>query len=154
ALLLISLAIGVGLSELILRLRIGAPPSWTFPQEYYVTDAEMGFRLQPNQRAFTHDRPVEINSIGLRDRDYLRDPGRDTRRWIALGDSETFGNGLALAETWPKQLEQQLREDLGSRWEVVNGGIPGSATWQQEILLRRISDTYEFDGFVVGVYVN
>ena len=117
-------------------------------------DPEMGYALHPRQHAFTHDQLVEINSIGLRDRDYPREPGSGTRRFLALGDSQTFGNGLALADTWPKQLEHQLERREHSAWEVVNAGLPGAATWQEEILLRRTCEAYSVEGFAVGFYVN
>jgi lysophospholipase L1-like esterase len=155
ALLALSLAFAAGASELVLRARFGAPPAWTFPQESYLPDAEVGFWMRPGHRAFTHDRAVEINRLGLRDRDHPRVPPPGVRRLLALGDSQTFGNGLALADTWPKQLERELQRRAGApRWEVVNGGLPGSATWQQEIVLRRVSDAYALHGFVLGFYVN
>lgn len=155
ALLAISLAIAGGGSEFVLRARFGSPPTWTFPQESYVPDALLGYWLKPEQHAFTHDQPVETNSLGFRDQNYPRELAPGVRRLLALGDSETFGNGLALADTWPKQLERQLLQDDGTvRWEVVNAGLPGSATWQQEILLRRVFDAYSFRGVVLGFYVN
>lgn len=155
ALLGISLALAGGVAELVLRARFGTPPVWTFPQESYVPDAELGYRLEPGQHAFTHAQPVEINSLGLRDRERPRLPPPGVRRLLALGDSETFGNGLALADTWPKQLERELRRgDDAAGWEVVDAGLPGSATWQQEIVLRRASEAYALDGFVLGFYVN
>lgn len=126
-----------------------------FPQESYVSDGEAGFLLAPGQHAFTHDRPVQINSLGLRDREYPRVPPPGVRRLLALGDSQTFGNGLALEDTWPKQLEHELGNAAGAiRWEVTNAGVPGTATWQQEILLKRTSRAYDLHGFVVGFYVN
>jgi len=155
ALVAISLALAGGVSELVLRARYGAPPAWTFPQESYVADAELGYWPAPDQVAFTHDHPVEINSLGLRDRDYSQLPPPGVRRLLALGDSQTFGNGLALEDTWPKHLEQQLQRGGGRvGWEVVNAGLAGSATWQQEIILKRVDDAYASHGFVVGFYVN
>ena len=155
ALVAVSLAFAGATSELVLRARFGAPPSWTFPQESYLPDPELGFRLAPGQSAFTHDQAVQINSLGLRDRDYPREAPPGARRLLALGDSQTFGNGLALADTWPKQLEQELRGiERTPGWEVVNGGVAGTATWQQLILLKQTSEGYEIHGLVVGFYVN
>ena len=155
ALVVISFFLAGALSEFVLRVRFGAPPAWTFPQESYLPDTEIGFRLKPGQHAFTHDQPVEINSLGLRDRDYPRIPAPGVRRLLALGDSETFGNGLTLVDSWPKQLEYQLQRKGGAvAWEVVNAGLPGSATWQHEVLARRISAECVVQGLVLGFYVN
>jgi hypothetical protein len=156
ALLAFSLALAGGVSEVVLRARFGAPPVWTYPQESYLPDAEAGFRLAPDQHAFTHDQPVQINSLGMRDRDYPRAPAPGVKRLMALGDSQTFGNGLALGENWPKRLEGELqRSGSGSgTWEVINAGVPGTAPWQQYILLRRTIDACNIDGIVLGFYVN
>lgn len=55
--------------------------------------------LRPMLTAFTHDRPVRTNSLGLRDREVAPDPAPGTIRVLALGDSQTFGNGLAAPDT-------------------------------------------------------
>ena len=155
ALLAVSLAVAGGLAELAMRLRFGSPGHWRFPQEYYEPDPEIGLHLRPGQRAYTHDEVVETNTQGLRDREHPRERPAGTRRLLALGDSQTFGDGLALEETWPKQLETRLaREEPARRWEVLNAGISGTDTWQHARLLERLSGAYELDGVVLAFYVN
>ena len=112
--------------------------------------------LRPGQTAFTHDHPVRINSLGLRDREITLEPGPGASRVLALGDSQTFGAGLALANTWPKQLERMFREGVASQREVevVNAGIPGTDTWQHEILLRRLLKMTNPHVVVLALYVN
>jgi hypothetical protein len=154
-LLLASLACSFGLLEISLRVLYGAPVRWEHPQESYLSDSVMGHRLRPNQQSFTHRQPVRTNSVGLRDRNYPRAPGPGTKRILALGDSQTFGNGLGLEETWPKQLEQELRRASPQiDWQVLNAGIPGTDTWHHEIWLRRLAREYRFDALVLAVYVN
>jgi hypothetical protein len=47
-------------------------------------------------------------------------------------------------------------QNLGSlpRWEVVNAGIPGTDTWQHEIVLEQLLDTLHPQAVVLGLYVN
>src|SRR5207253_3371467 len=124
--------------EVYLRIVYPAPIRFVYPQEEYNFDAELGHALRPNQTAYTHDHVVRINSLGFRGTEITRQPAPGTLRVLALGDSQTFGNGLDLSETWPQQLEERLQGARGERWEVVNGGIPGTDTWQHEIVLRRL----------------
>jgi lysophospholipase L1-like esterase len=153
-LLLGSLLAAVVMLELFLRLLYSPPVRFLYPQERYDLDPEIGHALRPGQTAFTHDRQVRTNSLGLRHGEIAPEPARGTLRVLALGDSQTFGNGLDLSETWPKQLEQMLEIRGGYRWEVVNGGIPGTDTWQHEILLRRHLDTIHPQAVVLALYVN
>ncbi|MCK5863413.1 MAG: hypothetical protein KAH38_13065, partial [Candidatus Hydrogenedentes bacterium] len=53
---------------------------------------------------------ASINSIGIRDRELPRDRG-DTYRILAIGDSYTYGWGVAREESWPCLMEKQLQED-------------------------------------------
>jgi hypothetical protein len=152
--LLASSLLALGLAEGALRRAFGPPPRWTDPQEVYLHDERLGHRLAPHQRAFTHGAPVETNALGLRDRDYgPKPPG--AVRILALGDSQTFGLGLALEDTWPKQLERALREaEGGVAWEVVNAGVPGTDVWQHERMLETLAPALEPDHVVLGFYVN
>lgn len=141
--------------ELVLRIVVGPPAVFRYPQERYAFDPELGHRLVAGQRAFTHDAPVRTNSQGLRDDEHPAVPPAGVRRMLALGDSETFGNGLPEAETWPKQLEAALARTAGApRWEVLNAGVPGTDTWQHERLLDRLAGAYRFDVVVLALYPN
>lgn len=132
-----------------------SPIVWKYPQEHYKYDAEIGHWLTANQQAYTHDKAVNTNSIGIRDSEYPFEKSSDKYRILALGDSQTFGNGLELADTWPKQLEANLNQAGESRKvEVLNSGLPGSDTWQHEIMLKRMLATYQADAVVLAFYVN
>lgn len=138
------------LAEIVLRFLLPAPITWRFPQEEYRFDAEIGHWLESNQTSFTHDKEVTTNSQGLRDSEYDKLPPPGIRRILALGDSQTFGNGLAQADTWPAQLERKL----GDGYQVLNGGLPASDTWQHEIILRRLMDIYHPDAVILAFYIN
>ncbi len=139
--------------EIALRVLVAPPIRWTFPQESYDYDEEVNYLLRPGDQAFTHDKPVSINSAGFRDQEYSATPSQGTRRILGMGDSQTFGNGLNLVDTWPKKLEKVLLESDGS-WEVLNCGVPATDTWQHRILLDRLIKLYQPDWVALALYVN
>jgi lysophospholipase L1-like esterase len=149
-----SLLVTLGILEIALRLLYPAPIHFRYPQEAYDFDRELGQVLRPRQTAFTIDRAVRTNTLGLRDHELTPVPAPGTLRVLALGDSQTFGNGLDLEETWPKQLERALPVTPLRRWEVINAGVPGTDTWQHEILLTRLLDVTQARAVVLAVYVN
>jgi lysophospholipase L1-like esterase len=146
--------VAFALIELSLRVFYPPPVRFFYPQEFYDFDHEIGHTLRPGQTAFTHDHPVQTNSLGLRDREVGPNPTAGTLRVLALGDSQTFGNGLSLSDTWPKQLERRLQQVHNVRWEVINAGIPGTDTWQHEILLARLLKATNPHVVVLALYVN
>lgn len=142
-------------AEIALRFFLPAPVVWKYPQEQYQYDAEIGHWLKVNQQAYTHDKPVKINSVGIRDADFISASPAGTYRILAIGDSQTFGNGLELANTWPKQLEAIINQTATTKnTEVINAGLPGSDTWQHEIILQRMLSIYQPDAVVLALYVN
>jgi lysophospholipase L1-like esterase len=56
---------------------------------------------------------------------------------IVLGGSAAFDLWKQDGDTWPDQLERQLRESLPCRIEVLNAGTPGYSTWQAARLLEK-----------------
>lgn len=76
----------------------------------------------------TGGHPIWLNSFGLRDVEFPRARPAGQRRVLCLGDSTTFGAGLAAEETYPKQMERLLNPEGGSnRWFVINAGGQGSS---------------------------
>lgn len=66
---------------------------------------------------------VHINRLGLRDGEV---PPKSKRfRIVAIGDSFTYGWGVNIEQSWPKQLEHLLQQD-GRNVEVINLGKPGA----------------------------
>lgn len=141
------------LSEGFLRAVLPSPINWKFPQEAYQFDPEIGYWLLPDQTAYTHDKKVSINTFGCRDKEFNKKTNNSSTRIVAIGDSQTFGNGLEINATWPKQLENTLKNTNGD-WEVINCGIPATDTWQHEIIARRIIEQYRPDILALAVYVN
>ena len=154
-LLAVTVAVCLLFLELGLRWSLGAAPAWRYPQEAYRADPVAAYALRPLQDAYTIDAPAHINSQGLRDAEFSDEPAPNVLRLLALGDSQTFGVGIRLEDTWPKQLERALDEAQPARhFEVLNAGLPASATWNHARRLPGLLDTYHPTCVVVGIYPN
>jgi len=70
----------------------------------------------------------------------------NTFRILALGDSYTYGFGVAQHESLPAQLQRRLAGRDASRFlEVVNVSRPGLNLIQEWALLRQLSTVMEYD---------
>jgi lysophospholipase L1-like esterase len=98
-----------------------------------VPNADLSFEHRPNSHAFLMGVDVRINSQGLRDNEYPLARHQDTYRVLMLGDSTTFGWGVALDDTSAKLLEHGLNSGATSnlRFEVINGGVGNYGTVQE-----------------------
>jgi len=91
----------------------------------------------------------DVNELGYRGRAYPRDKPAGVLRIAVLGDSLTYGQGVAAEDTVPAQLERQLATSPSRRRiEVLNFGIAGlnldeyreqlelfAAEWHPDIVL-------------------
>lgn len=97
----------------------------------------------------------KVNRDHLRDEDYgAKRPG--TYRILLLGDSFTFGSGVTDdAAVWPAIVEKRINETRPipgvERYEVLNGGLPGSLTDQWVQLYRQQAPSFQPD-LVVAVF--
>jgi hypothetical protein len=82
--------------------------------EIYQPDPKLYWRLQPNQDCFTKvgHQPVHINSHGTRGPEFAAQKPAGTLRVLSLGDSRTFGWGLADDETYSRRLEKWWQDYL------------------------------------------
>lgn len=87
--------------------------------EIYEPDPKLYWRLKPNQDCFTKvdHRPVHINALGTRGPEFQMEKPAGTFRILSLGDSRTFGWGLAEEETYSRRLEHLLKEFQGANIE-------------------------------------
>ncbi len=111
-----------------------------------------GYELVPLARGEGWGTTVEVNSDGFRGPERTRDEAGRTRV-LALGDSVTFGNDLAYAETWPAALEREL----GARdpsVEVLDLGLGGYDTAQELATLADLGLGFDPAHVIVGYCVN
>jgi lysophospholipase L1-like esterase len=104
-------------------------------------DDDLYWRLRPHQSGFvwmgngTFRSPeAHINEFGLRGNDDDVDGHAERFRILMLGDSYTFGSGVADDQTFSAVLQRAL----GPRVDVLNGGVPGYGVFQDARALRRL----------------
>lgn len=90
---------------------------------------------------------VRVNALGLRGPELAREKPRGERRVLAVGDSFTFGEGVADADTWPARLERTLG---GPR--VANLGVLGYGLDQQLLRLRQTGLALDPDVVVLAPF--
>lgn len=77
----------------------------------------------------TGGHPIKLNSYGLRDHEFAARKPEGQLRVLALGNSTTFGTGVAMEQTLPQQLERIIQDNNGPEAEVINvGGQGGNIT--------------------------
>ena len=118
------------------------------------SDPVAGYIYEPLAKTFErgreYDVPFNINSLGLRDREYDLD-AKGVFRVLLLGDSFSVGHGLTLENSLPKQLERALQTELEKensndgiiRVEVINaanGGYSPYNYWKGYIRWKPVFD--------------
>jgi len=111
-------------------------------------------RYPEDRGAPARDVTYRINSRGFREREFrLQEPSRK-QRLLCLGDSFTFGTGVAVEDSWPRQFER-LCEAEGLAVQALNLGVYRFNALQQEALLRRaLEEGLEASGVLWCFYVN
>lgn len=129
----------------IVRLR-AVPPEQLRYAEDTIYDAQLGWRGKPG---FSRD-DAHHNSRGaraLREHAELKSPG--TQRIVTLGDSFTWGFGVADEQTYSAELEALLPNS-----EVINLGVNGYGTDQQVLLWEQEGASYRPDLVLLGLFVH
>jgi hypothetical protein len=98
-------------------------------------DRDLGWSLEPNSslRSVDYfsglDWRIDINSLGLRERDVQLEKPKGKKRVLILGDSVVFGTGVDASHRFSDFLNRALDPD----YEVINGGVAGWGTDQELI---------------------
>ncbi len=98
---------------------------------------------------------IRRNSLGLRDQEHTAIKPPNTQRVLILGDSFTFGVGVAdPSKIFPEILEQRFQLEGGEKKvEILNGGIPGSLTKRWVKLLLEIKDSFQPDVILIVFFL-
>jgi hypothetical protein len=145
ALLAGSVAVALLVGELALRAMGYSAPIW------YQPDASLGWSLRPGVAGwFTREGRayVEVNASGRRDRDVAPDKPADVYRIAVLGDSYSEAMQVALEQAYWALLPQQLAAcglQPGKRIEVLNFGVSGYGTAQEQVMLEARAMRYRPD---------
>jgi lysophospholipase L1-like esterase len=99
---------------------------------------------------------VHTNALGLRGPEIERAKAPGVVRVAAIGDSFTFGHGVADEETYPFQLERALNRDAppGTRFEVLNFGVSGYGILDELAVLREKALALDPDVVLLGYLLN
>lgn len=100
---------------------------------------------------------VRRNGFGLRDQDYPEAKPANCTRVLMLGDSFTYGSGVAdNSAIFPELLEKRLNAEFAERGttvEVLNGGLRGSLTNQWVELLERVKGPFHPDVILIVFFL-
>jgi lysophospholipase L1-like esterase len=130
---------------------------WRYAKELKVAgpDPELPFVHRPHGRAHIMGADVAINGAGLRDDRELAPREPSTTRIMMLGDSVTFGFGVAQHETTAAQLEARLNADPnGRRFEVLNAGVGNYNTAMEVAAYLTHGRALEPDIVLLNFFVN
>jgi lysophospholipase L1-like esterase len=126
-------------------LRVGGVrgPAADPPLEWVGADFEGIFPLERDPNLFWRMKAgalqpgmsERISRQGFRGRDFETAKPAGTRRILFLGDSNTFGIGVDVEETFSSLLEPWLNGS-GTRYETINLGVPGYSVYQMARLLE------------------
>jgi len=106
-------------------------------------------------KRYTWGHLVENNRLGFRERDFKTPKPPDIYRIMVLGDSLTWGAGLAVEERYTAIAERLLNEAFSQKkFEVLNFGIPGGPTTQESDILQKLHREVAPDLIVVGFCLN
>jgi len=142
---LVAVGLFFALIEAVLRLGGWA----TLPAEELFTDAyDIGYTMRPGAANPWTDAIEFLNAAGFRGPDTPRERRPGVVRVMCLGDSTTFGAGVAYEEAYPSVLASLLGA-RGMSVEVMNAGIPGSALWKQRVIYENYLRTYDPDLLVL-----
>lgn len=144
----LSLSTGLGLlvAELVVRSVVGTPLVERLPLAEVEAHPTRGWRMVPSLDHYTYQHEVRVNALGLRGPEVPEERAQGELRVLALGDSTTYGQGVADRDTLPAAMEAELRAlSPDRRWCVVNGGHRGYATNQELALLRELGPSIDPD---------
>ena len=122
-----------------------------------VSDPRLSFAHRPNSSAFLMGAQVDINSHGLRDREYSESKPPDVFRVLMLGDSTTFGWGVREEDTAAKFLERKLNANPPpgySKVEVLNAGVGNYDTVQEVTYYETRGRVFNPDLVILVFFIN
>jgi lysophospholipase L1-like esterase len=154
------LALGVffALGEVALRIYTGDVIFYDIEMTRYANELKLpsanpliAHIHRPNGSSVLMGVPVEISADGLRDDDYPV-ARTESRRIAFLGDSLTFGWGVASDDTFQSILERELNQ--AQSIEILNFGTGNYNTEQQVNLFIEKGLKYAPDEVVVWYFIN
>jgi lysophospholipase L1-like esterase len=166
AALALSLLVGVVVLEAAMRVIYSRRLDYQIEMSRYAStvkrpaaDPRQTHEHTPGSSAQLMGVPVTINSLGYRDREIPLDKPPHTLRLVLVGDSLTFGWGVAAGSRFSEALQARLgaapaARGGSARVEVINTGIGNYNTAQQLALFENNIRRLDPDIVVVNWFIN
>jgi len=114
-----------------------------------------GFQGRRDGHRYTWGHRVDNNRFGFRERDFQTPKPEGVFRVMVLGDSFTWGVGLASELRYTDRLDKILQEDHPRpRIEVLNFGVSGGPTTRERDVLKEHVNAIQPDLVIVGFCIN
>ena len=155
----LGLLAGLAVVEMAVR-SLSLAPSLNAAYGGYAPDEILPFKPRPSMRITGRTDEFEYdyrhNRHGFRDVEHATEKPAGTFRILGLGDSFTYGVGVALEDTYLSRLEQMLNARAGvhPRVEILKAGIPRYFPEPQRMLLEKYGPAFRPDLVVVGFLPN
>lgn len=115
----------------------------------------LAYELAPNREQYSRGATIRTNSFGMRDDEPRTGIDDSLHRIVVLGDSFTFGFGVAGEDTYPNVLERLLNEKIeDEEFEVLNLGVGGYSTHDEALVLEHKGMKWNPELVVVGYVLN
>lgn len=109
-----------------------------------IPDPDLVYKHRPGLHRIYQGVTVTTNELGLRDRPLERKGEREFRI-LVLGDSVTFGWGVAEEETFVRRLEKKLALEVGGTVRTVNAGVGSYNTVIEGAFFKKYVDVINPD---------
>jgi hypothetical protein len=135
---------------LVAALEVGLRATGFSRPVWYQPDPQLGWRLRPGTRGWYTEEGrgyVWISPAGLRDRSHETMKPKGTYRVAVLGGAYAEAMPLPFNDTFWWRLEGALQKCPGQpmQVEVLNFGVSGYSTAQDEAMLERVASQYQPD---------
>jgi lysophospholipase L1-like esterase len=117
----------------------------------------LSYEVAPNVDTEARGMRIRTNSFGMRRGEPLPDGTPHLVRIAAIGDSFTFGFAVNQGQDFPAQLELLLNQDEpggARRFDVLNFGVGGYSTVDEDAVLREKALAFKPDLVVLGYCLN
>lgn len=112
---------------------------------------DIAFEMQPNLDVCFKRQHLQTNEYGMRDRAYPLAKPEGVYRIAVLGDSFSFPDGVALEDSYFKQIERMLNADgLGRTFECLNFACPAYYLCQYPAVIRHRVLAFSPDLILIG----
>ena len=149
----LAVIISVLILEAIVRFIFPRPLRWLEPQVRIELANRIGYRNRPNQNAFCGDKTCTINSLGFRGSEIHSEREVVDHRILGLGNSLTFGGGVADDESYLAYLNHYMNKRYPDECnEVINGAIIAFTIRQYVPFLESVVPTLKPDIVLLGAH--